>query len=217
MAATPADVLVRLRGDPSLATELKRASIDVVTLANNHAFDFGLPGMRDTIAALDDAGVPHVGTGEDVADGLKPVTFDTGEFRIAFMGLATALAPGAAAGEAAPRYRTGEGVHEIRRGSHHYSGDSGGRAVCGDDGYERRTSNGPAVPSPRRGDGPTSSWLGSTGAFRSGGAPLNQGELATYQQPLGRALDRRGGRCHFRAPSPHLAWCRDLQGPSDLL
>jgi capsule synthesis protein PGA_cap len=37
------------------------AGFDVLNLANNHAFDFGLKGFRQTMRALDDAGVGHVG------------------------------------------------------------------------------------------------------------------------------------------------------------
>src|SRR5438105_15831841 len=53
------DKLLWQRCDPALAPELKRAGISVVTLANNHAMDFGEPGLSDMIQALDSAGVPH--------------------------------------------------------------------------------------------------------------------------------------------------------------
>jgi poly-gamma-glutamate capsule biosynthesis protein CapA/YwtB (metallophosphatase superfamily) len=53
----PADKLVCLRGHPHLANELARAGVDVATIANNHTMDFGITGMRDTVAALRTAGI----------------------------------------------------------------------------------------------------------------------------------------------------------------
>jgi poly-gamma-glutamate capsule biosynthesis protein CapA/YwtB (metallophosphatase superfamily) len=54
---------------------LRSASIDVVSNANNHAMDLGEPGMDDTLAALDAAGIAHTSRYGDIAmlerDGLK--------------------------------------------------------------------------------------------------------------------------------------------------
>lgn len=54
---------------------LTSASIDVVSNANNHAMDLGEPGMDDTLAALDAAGIAHTSRYGDVAmlerEGLK--------------------------------------------------------------------------------------------------------------------------------------------------
>jgi hypothetical protein len=51
------------------------AGIDVVSLANNHSMDLGVPGMNASIAALDAVGIAHAGRYGDVAlldvDGLK--------------------------------------------------------------------------------------------------------------------------------------------------
>ena len=38
-----------------------RAGIDVMNVANNHAFDYGASGQAQTVAALDDAGLRHSG------------------------------------------------------------------------------------------------------------------------------------------------------------
>jgi len=47
-----ADKLVCLKGSPALAVELKRSRVSVVTLVNNHCIDFGISGLRATLAAL---------------------------------------------------------------------------------------------------------------------------------------------------------------------
>jgi hypothetical protein len=43
------------------ARVFRRAGIDVVNVANNHAYDFGPEGQRQTLAALDHAGIAHGG------------------------------------------------------------------------------------------------------------------------------------------------------------
>jgi hypothetical protein len=50
------------RADPADAGTLGAAGIDIVNLANNHAWDYGALGQSDTIAALDAAGVRWTGT-----------------------------------------------------------------------------------------------------------------------------------------------------------
>src|SRR5215216_8065476 len=52
---------------PPAATEfLKRLGVDCVTLANNHALDFGPEALLDTFEHLSAAGVAWVGAGPDV-------------------------------------------------------------------------------------------------------------------------------------------------------
>jgi poly-gamma-glutamate synthesis protein (capsule biosynthesis protein) len=51
---------------------LKKLGVTDVALANNHVFDFGLEGMRDTQKALEDAGLPYFGIGENDTDSRKP-------------------------------------------------------------------------------------------------------------------------------------------------
>jgi poly-gamma-glutamate synthesis protein (capsule biosynthesis protein) len=54
--------LVLNRGNPSAAAAIKAGGIRLLTLANNHIFDYGPRGIDDTIAALDDVGLQHCGT-----------------------------------------------------------------------------------------------------------------------------------------------------------
>ena len=49
------------KGDPKYARVLKEANIDVVSLSNNHTYDFGQKGYDDTKEALDAVGVPYFG------------------------------------------------------------------------------------------------------------------------------------------------------------
>lgn len=90
--------LVTLRADPGLATEVAEGGIDVCTLANNHAMDYGEGGIEDTLAALDKAGVGRVGAGRDLAEAESPLVLDHGGLRVACLGFACTLPNGCGAG-----------------------------------------------------------------------------------------------------------------------
>ena len=46
------------RGDESMAEVLKAGSVEVVSLANNHIGDYGVPGYEDTVRVLNSSGIP---------------------------------------------------------------------------------------------------------------------------------------------------------------
>lgn len=46
----------------SLAKALKNIGVDIISLAGNHALDYGYTGLCRTIDVLDDAGISHLGT-----------------------------------------------------------------------------------------------------------------------------------------------------------
>lgn len=52
-----------LRGSPEMAGALRRAGFDVLSLANNHAIDYGRPGLAQTRQVLRQAGIVPVGAG----------------------------------------------------------------------------------------------------------------------------------------------------------
>jgi len=92
-----ADKLLVCRSDPELAPELKRAGIDVVTIANNHGMDFGMEGLLDTIEAVQATGVPVVGGGRDIDEAMRAAALEAGGRKIGFMGLASTLPNGSGA------------------------------------------------------------------------------------------------------------------------
>jgi poly-gamma-glutamate synthesis protein (capsule biosynthesis protein) len=55
------------------------AHTDLLTLANNHIMDQGVPGLESTLRALDDAGIAHVGVGENLSDAAEPHLFSYGD------------------------------------------------------------------------------------------------------------------------------------------
>jgi poly-gamma-glutamate synthesis protein (capsule biosynthesis protein) len=61
-----------LRAGPMAALALKSAGIRVVSLANNHAMDFGPLALQDTLAALDENTILYTGAGMDLDDARAP-------------------------------------------------------------------------------------------------------------------------------------------------
>jgi poly-gamma-glutamate capsule biosynthesis protein CapA/YwtB (metallophosphatase superfamily) len=70
------------RAPPGFARDLRRAGFTVISNANNHSFDFGAAGRRDTVAALHHAGIAQTGLPGEVT-----VT-RAGALRVAFVGFA---------------------------------------------------------------------------------------------------------------------------------
>jgi poly-gamma-glutamate synthesis protein (capsule biosynthesis protein) len=64
-----------LRMSPWAAGVMARAGIDAVSLANNHILDHGPQGLRDTLDALDEAGVVAVGAGGDLEAATRGAVF----------------------------------------------------------------------------------------------------------------------------------------------
>lgn len=48
------------RGDPIFADSLKASGFDVVSLVNNHSYDYGTEGLYDTQKELDRVGIPYI-------------------------------------------------------------------------------------------------------------------------------------------------------------
>lgn len=55
------------RADPEFAWELAAIGINMVSMANNHALDFGPEGLRDCLKALDRANITYAGAGMTLA------------------------------------------------------------------------------------------------------------------------------------------------------
>jgi poly-gamma-glutamate capsule biosynthesis protein CapA/YwtB (metallophosphatase superfamily) len=75
------------RAPPRAVELLTHLGVDCVTLANNHALDFGQEALLDTLEHLDEAGIAHVGAGTDVEAARTPATLTTDGFQLAVVGL----------------------------------------------------------------------------------------------------------------------------------
>lgn len=57
----------------------------VASIANNHVFDYGVDGMRDTIKSFDANGIYHIGAGENISDATHPITFEVDKHKITIL------------------------------------------------------------------------------------------------------------------------------------
>jgi len=70
------------RAGPEAVETLRLARVDFACLANNHAADFGMDGLLETVRVLDEAGIAHAGAGKDEKAALAPALLAAGGFRI---------------------------------------------------------------------------------------------------------------------------------------
>jgi poly-gamma-glutamate capsule biosynthesis protein CapA/YwtB (metallophosphatase superfamily) len=89
------------RAPPIAVKALAHLGVDCVTLANNHALDFGEEALLDTLEHLDAAGIAHVGAGPSASTARSPVMLEAAGLRLAVLGAADHPAD-FAAGESAP-------------------------------------------------------------------------------------------------------------------
>lgn len=69
----------------SLATALKNIGVDIISLAGNHALDYGYTGLCRTIDVLDNAGISHLGTYKTAEDQEKILIQNVKGLNIAFI------------------------------------------------------------------------------------------------------------------------------------
>jgi poly-gamma-glutamate synthesis protein (capsule biosynthesis protein) len=112
---TPQAKKYHFRTAPEALTALQHSGVDAVTMANNHAVDYGAQGLADSLAAQRDAPIPVVGIGADAAEAYRPYTTTVNGVRLAVLAAsqvhditnqdfrATATAPGIASALDRPR------------------------------------------------------------------------------------------------------------------
>lgn len=73
------------RGDPSRVEILKKMGVDIVSLANNHALDYGQDALLDTFTTLDGADIDYVGAGENLERAKAPIYYTVNGKKIAYV------------------------------------------------------------------------------------------------------------------------------------
>ena len=89
---------VTFEGDPRMAPALASAGVDVVTMANNHAMDYGAAALLDTISRLKRVHVAVVGAGVSATAALAPAIIERHGIKVAFLGYSDVLPAGYVAG-----------------------------------------------------------------------------------------------------------------------
>ena len=75
------------RAPPVAVRTLQHLRVSCVTLANNHALDYGREALADTLGNLGDAGILAVGAGLEEGAARRPVTLESHGFRLGVLGL----------------------------------------------------------------------------------------------------------------------------------
>lgn len=74
-----------MRSDPRNIGELQWMGVNMVSCANNHAYDFGEGGVLKNIENLDAYGLAHGGSGNNLAEAREPAYLDTNQGRVALI------------------------------------------------------------------------------------------------------------------------------------
>jgi poly-gamma-glutamate capsule biosynthesis protein CapA/YwtB (metallophosphatase superfamily) len=81
------------RCDPQALPAARRAGIDVVSQANNHAYDQGPAGLVDSLDTIRAAGLTSVGAGANESEALRAARFDIHGWTVAVVGIDQVLDP----------------------------------------------------------------------------------------------------------------------------
>ncbi len=84
----PADKYFVFRAPPETALALRRAGLNLVTLANNHILDYGPIAFYDTLRLLEMMGIRGIGAGRNEQEALAPVVMSVKGVRLAFLAFA---------------------------------------------------------------------------------------------------------------------------------
>jgi len=73
------------RADPVEAEKLLDMGVDIVSLANNHAYDYGEISLLDSIDTLAAMQMPYVGAGRNLEEASRPFYFETEGMKIGIL------------------------------------------------------------------------------------------------------------------------------------
>ena len=73
------------RAKPATVSYLGDMGVDLVSLANNHAYDYGEDAFLDTMDILRTAGIAYMGAGRNLQEARRPVYYIINNMKIAFV------------------------------------------------------------------------------------------------------------------------------------
>ena len=79
------------RANPSKVDIFRDMGVDVVSLANNHALDYGTDALMDTFDTLDEAGIDYIGAGAELERAKKVIYKEVKGRTIAYVGAAKTI------------------------------------------------------------------------------------------------------------------------------
>ncbi len=77
--------LYHFRANPGRVSVLNEMGVDIVKLANNHAYDYGEQAMLDTMDTLKGAGIQYIGAGSNLKEAMTPTYVELDGKTVAFV------------------------------------------------------------------------------------------------------------------------------------
>ncbi|WP_367158149.1 CapA family protein, partial [Mesorhizobium sp.] len=99
---------------PAVGPDLKKMGFNIVSFANNYAFDWGVEGMRETCRLLDQSEIVYAGAGESLAQAAAARFLETLRGRVGLVSCATMFTPQSRAAEPAAKPPGRPGVNALR-------------------------------------------------------------------------------------------------------
>lgn len=73
------------RGSPERLTIYKEMGVNLVTLANNHIYDYGETAFYDALDALEEYDIPYIGAGRNIEEAKEPFYYIINGYKIGFV------------------------------------------------------------------------------------------------------------------------------------
>ena len=82
---TPLNKRYTFIADPKRLNIYKEMGVNLVSLANNHIYDYGIEAFNDTLKYLKEYDIPFVGAGSNISEAKKSFSFIAGGYKISFI------------------------------------------------------------------------------------------------------------------------------------
>lgn len=73
------------RAEPKRMKLIEEMGTDIVSLANNHVYDYGADALLDTAKLLDESEIPYVGGGRNIEEAKQPVYFVVNGVKVGYV------------------------------------------------------------------------------------------------------------------------------------
>lgn len=80
-----ANKIYTFRASPNRVSIYNEMGVDLVTLANNHVYDFGYDAFMDTLTTLEEYNMPYIGAGRNIEEAKEPYYFIINGYKIGFV------------------------------------------------------------------------------------------------------------------------------------
>lgn len=99
LRGTKVGSIYSFRADPRVIEGLRFAGFDVLSIANNHIWDYGIDAFLDTMTLVKAGGMDYVGGGYNFNDAHKPLVREINGVKISFLAYTNLLPPSTTATE----------------------------------------------------------------------------------------------------------------------